>query len=96
VAGKTGTAQVYNPDGSLSRERHRVSFVGYLPADAPEFTCIVMLEQPETAHGQDMGGLVAAPIFSRISERAARYLGLQPEYEPLETAFTQNSKARRP
>jgi cell division protein FtsI (penicillin-binding protein 3)/stage V sporulation protein D (sporulation-specific penicillin-binding protein) len=95
VAGKTGTAQVYNKDGSVSREKHRVSFVGFMPADAPEFTGIVMLEQPETLHGQDMGGLIAAPIFSRIAERAARYLGLQPEPELLTgEAVTQNDKVR--
>lgn len=95
VAGKTGTAQVYNKDGSVSREKHRVSFVGFMPADAPAFTGIVMLEQPETAHGQDMGGLVAAPIFSRIAERSARYLGLQPDPEPLTGQnVTQNDKAR--
>ncbi len=95
VAGKTGTAQVYNKDGSVSREKHRVSFVGFMPADAPAFSGLVMLEQPETGHGQDMGGLVAAPIFSRIAERAARYLGLQPAPEPLGQAVTQNDRVRR-
>jgi cell division protein FtsI (penicillin-binding protein 3)/stage V sporulation protein D (sporulation-specific penicillin-binding protein) len=96
VAGKTGTAQVYNSDGSICHDRHRVSFVGYMPADAPEFACIVMLEQPITAPNQDMGGLVAAPIFSRIAERTARYMGLQPEPEPVLTAQAQTSKTRQP
>jgi cell division protein FtsI/penicillin-binding protein 2 len=96
VAGKTGTAQVYNSDGSICHDRHRVSFVGYMPADAPEFACIVMLEQPITAPNQDMGGLVAAPIFSRIAERTARYMGLQPEPEPVLTAQAGNSKPRQP
>lgn len=93
VGGKTGTAQVYNKDGSVSRDKHRVSFVGFMPADEPAFTGLVMLEQPQTAHGQDMGGLVAAPIFSRIAERAASYLGLphEPEATPVE-AVTKNEK----
>jgi len=96
VAGKTGTAQVYNKDGSVSRERHRVSFVGFMPAEEPAFTGIVMLEQPQTSAGQDMGGLVAAPIFSRIAERAARHLGLVPEPEPLPgEAITQSDKVGR-
>jgi cell division protein FtsI/penicillin-binding protein 2 len=95
VGGKTGTAQVYNKDGSVSREKHRVSFVGFMPAEAPAFTGLVMLEQPETVHGQDMGGLIAAPIFSRIAERAARHLGLQPEPELLPAqAMTQNDRIR--
>lgn len=78
VAGKTGTAQVY-VNGKVSSERHRVSFVGFMPADKPAFTCLVMVEEPKTAHGQDMGGLVAAPIFARIAEQAAQYLGLEPD-----------------
>lgn len=94
VGGKTGTAQVYNKDGSVSRERHRVSFVGFMPAEAPAFTGLVMLEQPATAPGQDMGGLVAAPVFSQIAERAARYLGLQPEMEPVKNAITENGGRR--
>jgi cell division protein FtsI/penicillin-binding protein 2 len=95
VGGKTGTAQVYNKDGTVSREKHRVSFVGFMPAEAPAFSGLVMLEQPQTGHGQDMGGLVAAPIFSRIAERAARHLGLQPEPELLPAqAVTQNDRIR--
>ena len=81
VAGKTGTAQVIDGKG-YSHERHRTSFVGFMPADAPEFTCLVMLDEPQTARGQDMGGLVCAPIFSRIAEKSARYLGLAPRPEP--------------
>jgi cell division protein FtsI/penicillin-binding protein 2 len=78
VAGKTGTAQVY-VNGKVSSERHRVSFVGFMPADNPAFTCLVMVEQPQTPPNQDMGGLVAAPIFARIGQQAAHYLGLEPE-----------------
>jgi cell division protein FtsI/penicillin-binding protein 2 len=78
VAGKTGTAQVY-VKGKVSSERHRVSFVGFMPAEKPAFTCLVMVEEPQTPPNQDMGGLVAAPIFARIAEQAAQYLGLEPE-----------------
>lgn len=94
VGGKTGTAQVIEGKG-YSRDHHRVSFVGFLPAEAPEFTCIVMLDQPETEHNKDMAGLVSAPIFSRIAERAARYLGLTPEPEaaPFGAALSQNERA---
>lgn len=86
VAGKTGTAQVLEGKG-YSHDRHRTSFVGFMPAEAPEFTCLVMLDDPQTARGQDMGGLVCAPIFSRVAEKAARYLGLAPKPEPFETAL---------
>jgi len=88
VAGKTGTAQVIEgPGKGYSHDRHRTSFCGYMPADAPEFTCLVMLDEPQTERGKDMGGLVCAPIFSRIAERAARYLGLTPEPEAVPFAL---------
>ena len=66
-----------------------------MPAEAPEFTCLVMLDEPETEHNKDMGGLVCAPIFSRIAERAARYMGLTPEPEatPYGAALTQTAKS---
>jgi cell division protein FtsI (penicillin-binding protein 3)/stage V sporulation protein D (sporulation-specific penicillin-binding protein) len=82
VAGKTGTAQVIEGKGKgYSRDHHRTSFIGFMPAEAPEFTCLVMLDEPETEHNKDMGGLVCAPIFSRIAERSAQYLNLTPEPE---------------
>lgn len=90
VAGKTGTAQVY-VNGKVSSERHRVSFVGFMPADKPAFTCLVMVEEPKTPPGQDMGGLVAAPIFARIAEQAAQYLGLEPE--PVVKPFAASAQA---
>jgi cell division protein FtsI/penicillin-binding protein 2 len=97
VAGKTGTAQVY-VKGKVSSECHRVSFVGFMPAENPAFTCLVMVEQPQTPPNQDMGGLVAAPIFARIAEQAAHYLGLEPEpvaKSIVATAQTSNSGRQR-
>jgi cell division protein FtsI (penicillin-binding protein 3) len=58
-----------------------VSFVGYMPAEQPEFVGLVMLDEAQTAPNQNYGGLVAAPVFSRIGERAARYLNLIPSAE---------------
>lgn len=95
VAGKTGTAQVY-VKGKVTSEKHRVSFVGFMPADKPAFTCLVMVEEPQTAPGQDMGGLVAAPIFARIAEQAAQYLGLEPDpaAKPFVTSAQQSISGR--
>jgi cell division protein FtsI/penicillin-binding protein 2 len=98
VAGKTGTAQVSEGKGkAYSHDRHRCSFVGFMPAEAPEFTCLVMIDEPETEHNKDMGGLVCAPIFSRIAEHAAQYLGLMaaPEASPYGTELSLNGKPRR-
>jgi hypothetical protein len=40
-----------------------------------------MLDDAQTKPDQDYGGMVAGPIFSRIGEKAARYLNLEPQPE---------------
>ena len=81
VAGKTGTAQKREADGRYSHDKHVCSFVGYLPAEDPAFVVLVLIDEAQTKREQDVGGMVAAPVFSRIGERAARYLGLEPSPE---------------
>lgn len=74
AAGKTGTAQriPYRVNG------HYASFAGFLPAEEPQLCLVVIFEQPPEAP-EYYGGLVAAPAFKAIAERAARYLGLPPD-----------------
>jgi cell division protein FtsI (penicillin-binding protein 3)/stage V sporulation protein D (sporulation-specific penicillin-binding protein) len=81
VAGKTGTAQKVKPEGGYYDSKYVVSFVGFMPAEDPAFVCLVVIDDAKTPAGQNYGGLVAAPIFSRIAERAARYLNLEPQPE---------------
>src|SRR5256885_2972184 len=82
IAGKTGTAQKVNPQGGYDEGKYVVSFAGYLPADHPEFVGLVMLDDAHTSKPElNYGGLVAGPIFSRVAERAARYLDLEPHEE---------------
>jgi cell division protein FtsI/penicillin-binding protein 2 len=76
VAGKTGTAQKPDGKGGYLHEKYVVSFAGFMPADDPAFVAVVVFDEARTKSGQNFGGLVAAPIFSRIAEKAARYLGL--------------------
>lgn len=78
VAGKTGTAQKVSPHGGYAAGKYVVSFVGYMPQENPRFVCLVLVDDAKIASNLNYGGLVAAPIFSRIGERAARYLDLVP------------------
>jgi cell division protein FtsI/penicillin-binding protein 2 len=65
VAGKTGTAQMVNPEnGTYYQNRHVSSFVGFLPADDPRLLILVVLYDVGHEH---FGGLVAAPVFSEIA-----------------------------
>ncbi|MFZ4681994.1 MAG: peptidoglycan D,D-transpeptidase FtsI family protein [Terrimicrobiaceae bacterium] len=78
VAGKTGTAQKVNPKGGYSEGKYVVSFVGYMPAEDPQFVCLILIDDAKISPSLNYGGLVAAPIFSRVAEKAARYLDLTP------------------
>ncbi|MCD4689223.1 MAG: transpeptidase family protein [Desulfuromonadaceae bacterium] len=80
VAGKTGTAQKVDPvTGGYSKDKRVSSFVGFLPAEAPRLVILVVVDEPE---GQTYGGLVAAPVFSRIAEQSLRHLGVSPTESP--------------
>ena len=54
------------------------SFVGFVPADDPELTALVILDSPEGDHS----GSRAAGVFARILSRSLRYLGVPPDDDP--------------
>ncbi|MBL6808620.1 MAG: penicillin-binding protein 2 [Pseudomonadales bacterium] len=76
VAGKTGTARKL-VDGSYNDARHLAYFVGFAPASHPRVTAVVLINEPEEADAG--GGLVAAPVFSRVVGGALRLLGVAPD-----------------
>jgi cell division protein FtsI/penicillin-binding protein 2 len=78
VAGKTGTAQKVEARGGYAAGKYVVSFVGYIPAEDPRFVCLILIDNAKLSSGLNYGGLVAAPIFSRVAEKTARYLDLVP------------------
>jgi cell division protein FtsI/penicillin-binding protein 2 len=82
IAGKTGTAQKVDPKGGYEHGKYVVSFLGYLPAEHPEFVGLVVLDDAHTSKPElNYGGQIAGPIFSRLAEKAARYLDLEPHEE---------------
>jgi cell division protein FtsI (penicillin-binding protein 3) len=75
VAGKTGTARrIDERTRRYSHREHIASFVGYLPAEAPRFAILVVIDRPKTGM---YGGVVAAPVFRRIGEHLADRYGLR-------------------
>jgi cell division protein FtsI (penicillin-binding protein 3) len=88
ICGKTGTAQKVDPDGGYEQGKYVVSFSGYMPAEKPEFVGLVVLDDAKTSPELNYGGTVAAPIFARIAEKAARYLDLEPHEEPSKPVAT--------
>lgn len=64
MAGKTGTARFeYWKPGPA---KYQASFAGFYPADNPKYTCIVMINQPDTSKGF-YGATVSAPVFKEIA-----------------------------
>lgn len=65
VAGKTGTAHVSDGTVGYGGGIYQASFVGYFPADRPEYTCIVVIKTRPHAP-LHFGGQLAAPVFKEI------------------------------
>jgi hypothetical protein len=78
VAGKTGTAQKLSPRGGYLDGRYIVSFAGFMPSENPRLMGLVIVDDASIGASSNYGGLVAAPVFSKIGGRAARYLDLAP------------------
>lgn len=70
IAGKTGTAQIANKHYGYSYQSkvsHQASFVGYFPADNPQYSCIVVVNAP--SKNVYYGNLVAGPIFKEVADK---------------------------
>jgi len=75
IAGKTGTSQMpipggYDPDSTIA------SFVGFAPADDPQFIVLVKIVKPTTS---PWGAEVAAPVFKRIAEQLFLMMSVPPD-----------------
>lgn len=76
VAGKTGTAQKYEAGGGYGAGKYFSSFIGFLPAERPEFVIGVMVDEPKTAY---YAAQVAAPLFKKIALRALQIMDRLPQ-----------------
>ena len=74
IAGKTGTAYIAGPK-VYDKHRYISSFVGMAPANDPQLVVAVVIREPQDEH---FGGLVAAPLFSKIMSGALRLLDIPP------------------
>ncbi len=82
AGGKTGTAEKWNSElGKYDETKKYLTFAGLLPVHAPRFVCIVTIDEPSglTEDVQVGGGSIAAPVFSQVAGRIARFMNLTPE-----------------
>ena len=68
VAGKTGTAHVADGNIKYNDGVYQATFVGYFPAERPQYTCIVVIRTKPHAF-LHYGGQVAAPVFREIATK---------------------------
>ncbi|TNE33631.1 MAG: penicillin-binding protein 2 [Alphaproteobacteria bacterium] len=80
VGGKTGTAEKAE-GGRYKRNALIASFVSAFPMNKPRYVVLALLDEPKgtpETHGFRSAGWTAAPIVSRLVERIAPILGVEP------------------
>lgn len=77
LAGKTGTAQVPDANGNLTRTV--ANFVGVAPADDPQFAVGIVVYHPRH---QVPSSIIAAPAFKDIAGFTLQHLGIPPSTRP--------------
>ena len=77
VAGKTGTADRVGANGRYSGKT--ASFIGFAPADKPEFVVAVILQNPIRGY---FGGSTAGPVFKDVMTYALQEFKIPPTGTP--------------
>jgi stage V sporulation protein D (sporulation-specific penicillin-binding protein) len=85
VGGKTGTAQKVK-DGKYMVGNYIVSFIGFLPADKPEYVVYVAIDYPKGI--TQYGGTVSAPIAKNIMKNIISIKGLKPSKDVTPRTYT--------
>jgi cell division protein FtsI (penicillin-binding protein 3) len=91
VAGKTGTVKKFAP-GGYSEDRYMAVFSGIAPATRPRLAVVVVIDDP--SNGEYYGGVLAAPVFSRVVEGALRILAIPPDNFVRPSATTKLAASR--
>jgi cell division protein FtsI (penicillin-binding protein 3) len=78
AAGKTGTVKKAGAGGYVEKSYFSV-FAGMAPAKNPRLIIVVMVDEPSA--GQYYGGIVSAPVFSKVMSGALRVLEVAPDQQ---------------
>src|SRR5690606_15671871 len=81
MAWKTGTCQ--KDYANKDKLNYISSFVGYFPAKNPEYSCIVVIHEPDKSVGY-YGADVSGPVFKKIAQKIFTETPLIDEIENLE------------
>ncbi|MEA2682693.1 MAG: hypothetical protein QOK05_1021 [Chloroflexota bacterium] len=67
IAGKTGTANI--PENGKYSDKVIASFAGFMPADHPRFTMLVIMRKPQGSNFEQEGTFAAAPVWKQIAQQ---------------------------
>ena len=101
VAGKTGTGYKAQPDGTyFDAAGDRVyysSFVGFFPAEDPQVTVLISIDEPPAGTDDRFGGTAAAPVFRELAPTIVHELGILPTvgHHRLRSGVTDERRRRR-
>ena len=73
VAGKTGTGLVPSPTGGYEAGHYVASFAGFVPAEDPQITGMVVVDNTP-----DYGATASAPTFASIARDALEEFSIPP------------------
>jgi cell division protein FtsI (penicillin-binding protein 3) len=80
VGGKTGTAKKSSGRRGYTAGRYQSVFAGMVPVSNPRLVMVVMIDEPRGK--AYYGGLVAAPVFSKVMTEAVRIFNVPPDDPP--------------
>lgn len=82
VAGKTGTGYKVQDNGTYQGDdgerAYFATFVGFFPANDPQVTILVSIDEPDPTTRDRFGGTAAAPVFADLSQVAIHELQVEP------------------
>jgi cell division protein FtsI/penicillin-binding protein 2 len=76
LAGKTGTAEIYISGLGYKSSATNTSFIGWGPADDPQFLVYVWIAKPSASI---WGSEIAAPVFRKVVEKLVIHQGIPPD-----------------
>ena len=87
VGGKTGTAQIANPEtGAYYEGEYNLSMIASAPMDDPQVVVYVVMERPHSAI--QYGGTIVGPIIRNILEDVLPYMNVNKRGGGVEKKYT--------
>lgn len=92
VAGKSGTARKATVGSKgYTENAYRSLFAGFGPMSDPRYAIVVVIDEP--GKGGYFGGLVSAPVFSKVMSGTLRLMNVPPDNLPPPTEQSQVNAA---